>query len=292
MLLFFSATAGAAPGRGPLTPKAELTNARDAFRAGKYRKAIPLLNYLLYPKAKLANTSTLVEAHLMLGICHFETGNTKLATREFEEALFLDPQANVDTELASQPAVLLFQKTREELRKRAQDDAQRLRLAQERAAYKEALKNLVVIEKRPYYINFIPFGAGQFQNGESRKGVFFFVSETIFGGTSAGLFLWQTFKYGLGGRVPQEDAELVRRVQQIQVVTGGVALGLMAWGIIDSLIHYKPSIQRKADESLLPKRLRYPVKQPPTSHKLKTPNLKLTPALGPNSAGAAFTWTF
>ena len=267
-------------------PNDELASARNAFRAGNYRDAIPLLNYLLYPKARLGNTSNLVEAHLMLGICHFETGNIQLASREFEEALFLDPQANVDTGLASAQAVALFQQTRLAARKRAAADSERLRLAQERAAYKKALKNLVVIEKRPYYINFIPFGAGQFQNGESRKGVFFFVSETMFGGTSAGLFLWQAFKYGLGGRVPQEDAGLVRRVQQIQVVTGGVALGLMAWGIVDSLIHYKPSIQRKADESLLPDRLRFPSKNTPRS------NLTIAPAASPTSAGAVVRWTF
>ena len=41
-------------------------------------------------------------------------------------------------------------------------------------------------EVRPYYVNLIPFGAGQFQNGQRCKGLAFAISEATTAGLSAG----------------------------------------------------------------------------------------------------------
>jgi hypothetical protein len=104
---------------------------------------------------------------------------------------------------------------------------------------------------RPYYLNFVPGGIGQFQRGSIGKGTFFAVTQLATAATSAGIWLYLVQTYGYGGTVPREDAAFARRLQQIEIGTGVAFLGLVAWGIVDSLIHYKPQVQVRGDDSLL-----------------------------------------
>ena len=234
------------------TPAQDLAAARDAFRVAAYDKAVPLLDLLLYPDAKLASTEDLVEAHVLLAVCQFEVGNQRNAAKEFEEALYLDLELDLDTLLFSEEAVEFFDEIKKRVTEKAAQDARVRELAEKSDRLQKALENLVVIQRRPYWINFLPLGAGQFQNGQTNKGTAFFISEAVLGGTSMGIFVWQWQKFGFGGQVPRDEASLVRRMQQVQIGTGLVALGLMAWGIVDALVNYEPTTQLKADESFLP----------------------------------------
>jgi hypothetical protein len=139
---------------------------------------------------------------------------------------------------------------------------------------------MVVIETHPYYINFIPFGAGQFQNGDQRKGLFFAITEGVTGAVSAGIWLYLVGEYGLPGKVPPEKAESALRLQQVEIGAGALCLGLMAWGVVDSLIHYQPSVKRAPDESLLP----------PEEKSKKTPSTSLL--LYPGGGGLSLTWEY
>ena len=67
-------------------PAGDLDGARDAFRRGDFKDAVPVLSHLLYPTPRLARNEDLVEAHVLLGVCAFETGDRATAIREFEEA--------------------------------------------------------------------------------------------------------------------------------------------------------------------------------------------------------------
>lgn len=266
-------------------PSDELEEARALFQRGDFGGAIPKLNYLLYPEARLSALQDLVEAHLLLGVAYYETGDRAAAAREFEETLFLDGDAALDPNIFSEGAVKFFEDTKEDLEGRFEREAEMRRLAEERDRYRRALENLVVIEKRPYYVNFIPFGAGQFQNGHTRKGIFFFVSQAVLGGTSAGIFLWQWGKYGIGGSVPPLEQPTVRNLQTVQVITGSLALGIMAWGIIDALIYYKPTQRTAADPSLLPDDFVPPGAPAPTS-------FRLIPFASPEGGGVSLSWEF
>jgi hypothetical protein len=262
------------------TPAQELADAREQFRAGKFADAARALNYLLYPEPRLSQQDDLIEAHVLLGVSALETGDRKTATRELEEALFLDPDVTLDKLLFSENAREFFDEVKHDFEEREARDAEARALAERAAELQAALDAMVVIEKRPYYINFIPFGAGQFQNGDNGKGLFFAVSQGVTGGVSAGIWLYLVGEYGLPGKVPLEEANRARRLQEVEVVAGGLCLGLMAWGIIDSLLNYKPSVQQKPDESLLPEKFR---KKPPTSFRLE-------PTALPGGAGLTLTW--
>ena len=264
-------------------PSQELTQARLAFQASEFSRAIPLFHYLLYPDPRLSQREELIEAYLSLGVSYYETGDKQRAATEFEEALALEPTTQLTSTMTSGAAIEYFNSIKRELQRRLKDDEEKRRLAQERDDIKRRLDNLVVLEKRSRLVNMIPFGVGQFQNGHNRKATFFLISEAALGGTSAALFLWQSLKFGIGGQVPRADADTVRLVQNIQVASGAACVGLMIWGIIDGFVHYKSSIQLKASEADL-KELPSPKPQPKPK---PSSRIHLLPLATPDFAGVA-----
>ena len=240
--------------RGDATaaPSDELTAARQQFRAGNFSAALPQLNLLLYPVPRLATPEALVEAHTLLGACAVETRETAMATREFTQALTLDENLTLDPLLFSAATIAHFLATKANLRERALAERQARELALERERLRRYRESLVFYEVRPYYVNFIPFGAGQFQNNHTTKGMFFATSQALTGGGSLAIWLYLVSNYGYNGRVPPEDAAAVRRWQQIQIGAGATCLGLMAWGVVDALVYYQPRAHVRGDDSLVP----------------------------------------
>ncbi len=233
-------------------PADELVTARQYFRASDFAAALPTLNFLLYPTPRLANTDDLIEAHTLLGACSFATGDRATATREFEQALFLSNDVTLDPLLFSTETIRHFEQTKAALAARNLRDAETRALAEERERLRKYRESLIVYEVRSYYVNFVPFGAGQFQNRQVGKGIFFAGTQLATGGTSLGIWLYLVGKYGYGGRVPPEDAGFARRLQQIEIGTGAAFLGLMAWGVVDSLVKYQPRVQVSSDDTLMP----------------------------------------
>jgi hypothetical protein len=279
------AAAGVAAGN----PSEDLDRARDNFRSGNYADASHLLSFLLYPPpARLAQPQDLVEAHVLFGACAFESGDPATATREFEEALSLAPGYTLDKKIFSDGAVRFFDETKRAVEERARHDAELRALAEEKERLKRYRESLVVYEVHPYYVNFIPFGAGQFQNGQRSKGLWFASTEATTGAISAGIWIYLVGTYGFDGRVKLEDQAFARRLQQIEIGAGGVCLGLMAWGIVDSLLHYHPRTRVEGDDSILPPDLR-PAK-PKGPPREPDSRFSISPAVIPDGAGVVFTW--
>ena len=269
-------------------PTAQLAEANEAYQARDYAKAIPLLTYLLYPDIRFTRKWQTVDARLLLGAAHFETGNLVYARREFDEALRLDDEVPMDPIAFSPEAIAFFEKRRTKFREQLRRTQIKLDEARANDRLREALDKLVVIERRPYYINFVPFGAGQFQNGHNRKGLLFFASEAATCTASAVLWTVQVSRYGVSGRVvPADEVPTVLRLQQFQIGAGAACLVLMGTGIVDALLNYRSETRVPADESLLPEefRKRLGKKKPRAS-------VHLLPTAGPEGAGVAMSWEF
>jgi HAMP domain-containing protein len=238
------------------TPSEDLERARQSFRAGDFQTALPLLSFLLYPTPRLARSDDLLEAHVLLGACGFETGDRAIARREFEQALYLSVDSSLDPQLFSTEAVRFFEDTRTALEERTRRNAEKSALAEERERLLKYRESLIVYEVRPFYVNFVPFGAGQFQNGERTKGLLFSTAQALTFAASAGIWVYLTSQYGYNGRVPPEDAENVRLMQQLEIGAGIAFWSIYSWSVVDSLLHYKPRAQVQGDDSLLPEELR------------------------------------
>lgn len=262
------------------TPAEDLERARQTFRAGDFQSAQPLLSFLLYPTPRLARQDDLLEAHVLLGACGFETGDRELARREFEQALYLSAELNLETLLFSAGAVRFFEDTKAALEERQRRNAEKRALAEERERLLRYRESLIVYEVRPFYVNFVPFGAGQFQNGNRTRGVLFATGQAVTFAASAGIWLYLVNQYGFNGRVPTEDAETARLLQQVEIGVGATFWALYGWSVVDALLHYKPRAQVQGDDSLLPEDLRNLERGPSNTKPQKRSWLGPTPMPG------------
>ena len=272
------------------SPGQNLDKARTYFRAKDCGSATPLLVDLLYPSEQLAQRGDLVEARSMLGACYFELGRREEARAEFERVLQLQPDKTLSELSYSAGAIRLFDDTKAEVEIRAKRDAELKRIAEAREKLEAYRKSLVVYETRPYSVNFVPFGAGQFQERRRGRGVFFAVSEGLTGGVSAGIFLYLATNYGLVAKVPIADGPRIRQLQQIEIGTGVAFLGLYAWGVVDSLLHHTPRQQIQGDDSLVPRDLLdvdKPKSPPKTSLRDR---IHLGPMITPSGVGIGIGW--
>jgi tetratricopeptide (TPR) repeat protein len=276
--------------RADASPLQDLDRARQSFRQHDYESAMKIATYLLYPDEKLSAPADLVEAHVILGASNFETGRRTEARLEFEKALQIQPDKTLSDLLFSEGAIRLFDQTKTEIEARAERDAQLRKLAEERERIRKYKESLVVVEKRSFGVNFVPFGAGQFQNKQPVRGILFATGQGIAGGISVGSFLYLAGKYGLNATVPVTDVNRVRRLQQLEIGAGVAFYAIYVWGVVDALLHYKPSVQIEGDDSLLP-----PL--PDTPDRTRKPKktsvldrMQLRPMLTRDSAGIGLTW--
>lgn len=231
---------------------------------------------------------------MSLGVCRVEAGDLEGARREFEKALQLDPNWQLDqTVITNKAAIKLFDNTKVDLRMRAEREAARQQHALELERQRKFLESLYVYETHPYYLNFLPFGVGQFQNQQTVKGALFLSGEAATLGTSAVIWGYLINKYGINNQhlhVSPTEARDIRLLQQVEIGAGAAFFALYAWGVVDSLLHYQPQVRVHADRSLLPPELRDPAPPPKPKHTSLLDRIHLAPMLTPTSVGIGLSW--
>jgi tetratricopeptide (TPR) repeat protein len=274
---FVAAMAGAIIAAGPTSPTPTPTPAspaareafdrgRTAFGRAEYQRAIEILRPLLYPDVALDSEGEIVQAHRMLGVAYLFENKPDEARREFEKLLRLRPDYRFDPLLDPQRVVDFFNGVLKE-EKEMIDSMNQRRLQREKQAAdkrdREAARlrlppAVVRYERHSYAVNFVPFGAGQFQNGHRRKGWFFFGAEAVLGAASLGAFATNLGLYGLApnrkcnietmSECPQQSIDhseenTSRWLTGVQVVSGGVFFAVAIWGVIDAIVNYQPEVQ-------------------------------------------------
>ncbi|MBA3453995.1 MAG: tetratricopeptide repeat protein [Deltaproteobacteria bacterium] len=273
------------------TPTQDLDRGRQSFRARDWASAIPVLNALLYPELQLARKEDAIEAHVLLGAAHFESGDTERARDEFEKALQIDPDRTITTLMFSSAAVRLFDQVREEQRGRIERDADRKRLAEAAEKLELYRKSLVVYEARPYYLNFMPFGLAQYTQNRTRVGALFTLSQGITFATSVGIYGYLVGTYGFeNSDVPILEGPRVRQLQQLTIASGIAFYALYAFGVFDAIRHHKPRQQVQGDDSLIPKDLLEPTKKPAPNKTSFRDRIQVSPMVTPESVGIGIGW--
>jgi tetratricopeptide (TPR) repeat protein len=287
------AAVAAVAGAARATPSVELANARAEFRAGHFEKAQPLFNDLLYPPPpKLASTDELAEAYTNLGVCRAEGGDLDGAKREFEKALQIEPNHQIDeTVVTDKSVVRLFDDTKSDIKIRDE----RIAAQNAKLEYEKQLAllraNTKLYEAHTFYLNFLPFGVGQFQNDQPAKGTLFLTGEAVTGGLTFGLWFFLVNKYGINcvNCVARSDATTVLFMQQTEIVSGLMFIGLYVWGAIDAYRNYTPTKSVKVDDDFLKREIldKQHRKQPKTS---LLDRLRFSPMVTPNGAGLGLSW--
>jgi hypothetical protein len=258
---------------GPAPPAVEFERGRNAFARGEYGRALELLRPLVYPDVRLETEGEVVQAHRMLGVASLFEGDDEAAKREFRKLLELRPDYRFDPILDPPRVVDFFNVVLKEeeselavieakRRQREEELAARQRREAERRHAAEAV--VMRYEHHSYVVNFVPFGAGQFQNGERRKGWLFLGGEALLAGASVAAFATNFGMFGVAPRrrctvmepvdanglpepcPPQDqdhtDENLSKNLTRVQVATGGLFFAVAIWGVIDALRHYEGDV--------------------------------------------------
>ncbi|HVU53395.1 MAG TPA: hypothetical protein VHL80_22075 [Polyangia bacterium] len=264
---------GAAVEAAPATPAEEFERGKNAFARGEYGRAVQLLRPLVYPDVRLETEGEVVQAHRMLGVASLFENDPESARREFRKLLELRPDYRFDPLLDPKLVVDFFNVVvKEEEAELASIEAKRRRREEEllarqrREAERLRAQQAIVLryDHHPYAVNFIPFGAGQFQNGQRRKGWAFLGAESILAGASAAAFVTNFALFGVAPHrrctVPQatdanglpqmcpstdvdrSDEKLSTNLLRAQVVTGGLFWAVAIWGVVDALRHYESDV--------------------------------------------------
>jgi hypothetical protein len=286
-----------------VSPAEEFQRGKNAFDRGEFKRAVEIVRPLLYPELRLQSETQIVQAHRILGVSYLFEKQQAAATGEFRKLLQLSPDYRFDPLLDPPEVVDFFNSVRKDYgAELARLEAKHKQVERARQRDKEECDKVragpTVVEKRvgrnSFALNFVPFGAGQFQNGQSGKGWAFLTAEAVLGAVSVsalatnlavyGLRPQRTCRYNVGDSVcPPEDIDHTdenrsRWLTRVQVASGAACLGVVVWGIIDAIHAYRPETQLS-----LARQARRP-----------TPagNLRLSPVLLDRAIGPGLSFRF
>jgi hypothetical protein len=251
-----------------VAPTEELQRGRNFFDRGEFKRAVEIVRPLLYPELRLQSDSQIVQAHRILGVSYLFEKQQDEAAGEFRKLLQISPEYRFDPLLDPPEVVDFFNGVRREYgAELATLEAKRKQAERERQRAKEECEKVragpLVVERRvgrnSFAVNFLPFGAGQFQNGQRKKGWAFLAAEVVFAGVSVGAFATNLAVYGLRPQrtcrlnvgstacppeaIDHTDENRSRWLTRLQVASGATFFGLVAWGILDAIYYHKPETQ-------------------------------------------------
>lgn len=260
-LTLFGGRAHARGATSAAPPAQVFEKAKAAYDRGAYKQVITLLRPLLYPKSRLNKKKMQLLAQKMLGVSYVFEKKRLAAEQSFLAILAEAPKFRLDPLVDPAAAVKVFESVRtrsaEMLRKieeaqraeaRRQRDEQKRReqeLKELRALAKRGSQVLErTVERRPYWLNFIPFGVGQFKNGHNVKGAVLLSTQIATAAASLGMALGYRVAFPDGHYAP-EDKSTVDLLRTGQVLSGAIFWALVVYGVLDAINYHKPQSVRE-----------------------------------------------
>lgn len=272
-----------------VSPEREVELCRQSYELGKFADALQRARTSIgLPSFSPTQRAAL---HELAGLSSFNLGDVASARAHFLSLLQVDPDHQLDPFAVAPAAIKVFEQVRKEngpalelLRQqlavraeqeRAQREAQeRLeREAEERRSRLEELTRTVTVrtvERRSLFLNFLPFGVGQFQQGRVEWGVLFALSEAALAVTSVIAYfaidaLYQPYTITLpdrtlpGGlpytatarRIPTGRMGEYRVWTAVKFGTGISFYAVWALGAGEALWHHRPEVVTETKERLV-----------------------------------------
>ncbi len=233
--------------------------AETAYDAGDYREAIQRFEALL---PSLTSEILIRRSRLYLAAAYVHLGDRARAERHFRELLRSDEDFVLEEHLFSAAVVSLFREVRDQVeQERRQRDLEarrrqeaRRRLAIERMLrqrermqrLEELAREQIVEQTNSRGLALLPFGVGQFRNGEPGLGIGLAVTESVLAAGSVATWAWHRWLIGQevapDERTDFNDRERIARVSN-QVVTGVFAAVALA-GVLEAQIRFKPALRQ------------------------------------------------
>ncbi len=250
-------------------PPAELKRAKDRCEFGAWADCAGTLRQWLSRNPKLSEDEA-AEAWKLLGMAEWHLGDQDQARAAFVNLLSVEPDFELDPFLVPPPIVEFFDRVKKDHeasleplreRKRALHEQQRLaeeakrKLLQEEARSGPVTK-LIRVQERLYLFNWMPLGAGQFQNGQRAKGTAIAAGEVVAGLVNIGSIVFHSQLAQDRGRLctsgqpgcsrpPYTDSDrvLLGRIDAVKYVSAALFWSLYAYGVYDAHKHFVPIVE-------------------------------------------------
>jgi hypothetical protein len=250
---------------------ADLKRAKDRYEFGAYADAAGAVRELLARHPALTEAES-IEAYRLLGLSEHQLGDKAAARAAFVTLLSIDPDYALDAFLVPPPIVEFFDRVKREAepelaplreqkrqlkeQQRLADEARRKLLAEEQLRTGPPTKVLRV-QERVYLFNWLPFGAGQFQNGDIARGTAIASAEVVLGALNLGALLVHNQIAQDRSRwckpsdasncsnppISDSDRLLLQRIDIAKYVSAGLFWAVYAWGVIDAHLNYVPVVE-------------------------------------------------
>jgi len=238
----------------------DLDRAKNEYIAQNYTKVIQLVRPLVEPRSVLATEDEEAKAYELLGLSYWWLKKYKASEAAFLVLLSMRPRHHLNPAVHPTRLIRFFGRVRTRLghkplkiQRRQQKELRICRsdLLKSHKRLSRAMKRCVrtILIKRHLWPNFLPFGIGQFNNGDRIKGWIFFSTELALLLANAGSYItaetgW--VRNGPNGTVRNDSKSIkrARTVQILEITTGSLLASLAIAGIIEALVMYKGTTVR------------------------------------------------
>jgi len=281
-----------------LNDTAELARVVNLYEAGKYAECADSLHRLLSGDSAhpLRDPDVIESARIYHAACLIGSGQPQMADEPLRAAIRQNPQMKPpDSLLFPAPVIDRFLRVRQamfDVIRKAEDE--RVKKAQELAAQQEArakrerarvaaLEHLAqeqtVITPRSRWLALVPFGVGQFQNGDKPLAYVFLTSEILLAATTLTALGVESHLVLATSQLDKPDPSNTTRNNNWKTAldySSYAWLGVSLIGILEAQISFVPE-RRQVQKRDLPPSLR-----PETS------SLRVVPNAAPVNGGAVF----
>lgn len=256
------------PAAAQAAPPADLKRAKDRYEFGAYADAAGAVRELLARRTDLPEAEV-VEAWRILGLAEYQLGDRAAARSAFVNLLSIDPDYSLDPFLVPPPIVEFFDRVKREaepelapLRERRRQLKEQERLAEEarrkllaeEAARSGPPSKVVLVQERIYLFNWLPFGAGQFQNGDTGKGTAIAVSQVLLGAVNLAAIVAHSELASNASRCSysptcqnppyfDQTRSQLNTLDIVKYVSAGLFWGVYAYSVYDAHVHYVPRVE-------------------------------------------------
>lgn len=209
------------------------------YEAHDWPRAVAAFEALVGGETPTLQSQPLVlESRKYLAAAYVFEGREGAASEQFERLLRQEPTYELDATQFPREVVQLFERVRTRLAERREMEAARAaleaeveRLRAENGAMRTELEGeRTVSVPRSQWLMQIPFGVGQFENGEEGLGWFFFVTEAL---ATAGLGISLALHLAYVAELQSLGTATEARVDQVNFALG--VLGPLNWSFAGAL---------------------------------------------------------
>ncbi|NBD12184.1 MULTISPECIES: hypothetical protein [Corallococcus] len=307
--------------QAPAAADPEVAALRSSFEYGKYAEVLERAGQRI-DRGDLSEED-LVELHKLAGLSAFNLNKTEEAERHLRAVIRLDPDFGLDPFVVPPPAVAYFEDLKSQMagereflrqeqrlrleREKAESERreqERVALETQRRRAEELARQVTVrtVEKRNFLVNFVPFGAGQFQQGRNGMGIVFAATEGVLALTSIIAFfaydsLFEERFINLDnvldedGRasipvrfIPTDRARQADTWQLLKLASATGFYTVYTLGVVDAVYHHEDQVVTSTTVESRPE------PKPSAVSQSAPPRLRLYSARG--GLGAGFSLTF